>query len=187
MSMPDRFYIKTEGYPYFVTCTIVEWLPLFREQAYAQIILESLEYLRQKKNTQVNAFVIMPAHFHAVLWPQAEKRISDVLRDFKRFTSKSISRLGLERSHAHYIAKFITARQENRAQDVSSYQVWQEGSHPEILYTPGFAKQKLDYIHLNPVRAGLVETIDQWPYSSAKAYLLEEQTFPTVDLLEIKD
>jgi putative transposase len=44
----------------------------------------------------------------------------------------------------------------------------------------------MDYIHLNPVRAGLVETADEWPYSSARAYLLGEEMYPPIDLLIVR-
>ena len=84
-----------------------------------------------------------------------------------------------------FLKVFEKARIENRAQDVSKYQVWQEGSHPEAIFTEKFARQKMDYIHMNPVRAGLVETADQWLYSSARAYLLGQDTYPPTDLLII--
>ncbi len=83
------------------------------------------------------------------------------------------------------ILRFKNARKENRAQDVSTYQVWQEGSHPEAIFTEKFAKQKIDYIHLNPVRAGLVQAAHEWPFSSARAYYLGEETYPPTDLLMV--
>ena len=63
------------------------------------------------------------------------------------------------------------------------YQVWQEGSHPEAIFTEKFAKQKMDDIHMNPVKAGMVKVAQEWPYSSTRAYILGEETYPQVDLL----
>jgi len=184
--MANRYQILKDGsYPYFVTCTIVEWLPVFQEREYAQIILDSLQYIKIQKNTLLNAFVIMPTHLHAILWPQNNILLSDVLRDFKRFTSKSISLLATHRNEKKFLKTFMQARLENRAQNISKYQVWQEGSHPEILYTDKFAKQKLDYIHKNPIRANLVEIAEDWPYTSAGAYFSDMETYPQVDLLEV--
>ena len=69
--MPRSYRIvSSEGYAYFVTCTVVEHLPIFLHAAYRQIVLDSLAYLREHKHTQLNAFVIMSTHLHAVLWPQ---------------------------------------------------------------------------------------------------------------------
>ena len=185
--MTNRYQIFShDNFPYFVTCTIVDWLPIFHEKEYARIVLDSLEYIRANKGTAINAFVLMPSHLHAILWPENDISLSDILRDFKRFTSKAISALAVEKSHHQYLQQFMQARRENRAQDVSQYQVWQEGSHPEILYTEQFAQQKLDYVHKNPIRANLVEIAEDWPYTSAGAYFSDKETYPTIDLLVVK-
>jgi REP element-mobilizing transposase RayT len=107
------------------------------------------------------------------------------MRDIKRFTSRKISQLAEQQDAKQLLSAFRRARNKNRTQDFSTYQVWQEGSHPEAIFTEMFAQQKLDYIHLNPIRAGLVETADEWPFSSARAYLLGEETYPPIDLLFI--
>jgi REP element-mobilizing transposase RayT len=182
--MTNSYRVFTDkNYPYFVTWTIVDWLPIFAEAAYRQIILDSLNYLRTNKKTELNAYVIMSTHAHAILWPENGVNLSDVTRDFKRFTSRKISQHTEKQGDKETLAAFERARLGNRAQNVSTYQVWQEGSHPEAIFTEKFARQKLDYIHLNPIRAGLVKTADEWPYSSARAYLLGEETYPPTDLL----
>ena len=182
--MPNSYRIyNNKNYAYFVTWTVVEWLPLFTESKFCQIILDALAYLRFNKHTQLNAFVVMPTHIHAILWPNEGINLSDVTRDFKRFTSREISKEGKRSGSNQFIKVFENSRLANRAQDVSQYQVWQEGSHPEAIFTEKFAKQKIDYIHLNPVRAGLIKTAEEWPHSSARAYLLGEETYPPTDLL----
>ena len=161
----------------------VDWLPLFAEPEYRQIILDSLHYLRLAKQTQLNAFVVMSTHVHAVLWPDDGIHLSDVTRDFKRFTSRAISREAERQGKKEFLLTFKNARKANRGREVSIYQVWQEGSHPEAIFTEKFANQKIDYIHLNPVRAGIVNVAQEWPYSSARAYILGEETYPATDLL----
>lgn len=184
--MPNSYRIFTDkNYAYFVTWTVVDWLPLFAQPAYRQIVLDSLSYIRLNKCTQLNAFVVMSSHIHAILWPDDGINLSDVTRDFKRFTSREISKAAKQRSADEFMRVFENSRLANRAQDISQYQVWQEGSHPEAIFTEKFAKQKIDYIHLNPVRAGMVKTADEWPYSSARAYLLGEETCPPTDLLVV--
>ena len=185
--MTNAYRVFTDKhYPYFVTWTVVDWLPLFAEPAYRQIVLDSLNYLRTAKKTQLNAFVVMSTHIHAVLWPDDGINLSDVTRDFKRFTSRKITKEAERQGATKLILSFKNARKENRAQDVSNYQVWQEGSHPEAIFTERFAQQKIDYIHLNPIRAGMVKTADEWPYSSARAYLLGEETYPPTNLLIVR-
>src|SRR5690348_7838225 len=126
--MTNSYRVFTDKhYPYFVTWTLVEWLPLFQQIIYREIILDSLNYLRTNKETQLNAFVIMSTHLHAILWPNEGISLSDVTRDFKRFTSKEISKVAKQEDAKEYISAFEKARKDNRAQDVSKYQVWQEG------------------------------------------------------------
>lgn len=127
----------------------------------------------------------MSTHIHAILWPDDGMDLSDVTRDFKRFTSREISREAKRQGSDQLLRDFAESRLANRAQDVSQYQVWQEGSHPEAIFTEKFARQKMDYIHLNPVKAGMAKTADEWPYSSARAYLLGEETYPPTDLLVV--
>lgn len=182
MSGSYRVFTDT-NYAYFVTWTLIDWLHLFDKEPYRQLILDSLNFLRTEKKTQLNAFVVMSSHVHAVLWPELGINLSDVTRDFKRFTSRKISKEVERQNAVEILAVFEKARSANHAQAVSKYQVWQEGSHPEAIFTGKFARQKIDYIHMNPVKAGLVETPDQWLHSSAHAYMLGEETFPPTDLL----
>ncbi|MFH1265921.1 MAG: transposase [Planctomycetota bacterium] len=184
--MPRSYRIFSEDrYAYFVTCSVVNWLPLFVQESYRRIILDSLAYIREHKGTELNAFVVMPTHFHAVLWPQEGVNLSNVLRDLKRHTSRSISREAGRRGDHEYLHVFASARHGSRARDVSQYQVWQEGSHPEAIFSDDFARQKIEYIHNNLVKAELAGKPEDWLYSSARAYLSGQQTHPPTDILSL--
>ena len=81
--MPNSYRVFTDKYyAYFVTWTVVDWLPLFDGPAYRKIVLDSLNYLRTNKHSELNAFVVMSSHVHAVLWPDDGINLSDVTRDF---------------------------------------------------------------------------------------------------------
>jgi REP element-mobilizing transposase RayT len=125
----------------------------------------------------------LPSHLHAVLWPEEKINLSDDLRDFNRFTSRAISSQAILAKDTDLIKKFTSNREKHRSEDVSQFQVWQDGFHPEAIFTEDFARQKIDYIHMNPVKAGLVSRPEDWPLSSARAYLLGDVTFPPVELL----
>ncbi len=174
---------RDDDFAYFITCTVVDWISVFTVDSYCRIVLNSLAYVRANKKTQLNAYVLMPTHLHAVLWPEKGVSLSDILRDFKRFTSRAISREAERRGDCYLLQAFAEARQQGRAQVVSQYQVWQEGSHPEAIYTEKFANQKIEYIHANPVKAGLVSSPEDWQYSSARAYYLGEEVIPPVDII----
>jgi len=183
--LSSRNAYSKEHYAFFVTCPAVDWLPLFRNEPYRNIILDSLRYVSRHKLTELNAYVIMPTHLRAIFWPHQGVRIGDVFRDFKRFTSRAVSRLAQTRDEIDYLEVFRRARQAGRAQEISQYQVWQEGFHPEAIYSAGFARQKLEYLDNNPVTAGLVASPIEWPYSSARDYLLGEESVLPIRLLPL--
>ena len=110
-----------------------------------------------------------------------------MLRDFKRHTSRAISREAAKLGHNDYLQVFADARSSSgRTGRGSGYQVWQEGSHQEAIYDDDFARQKIEYIHHNPMTAGLVNKAEDWLYSSARAYLLGEPTHPVTDIMELR-
>ena len=174
--MPRSYRVVRDGtYAYFVTCSVVNWLPLFGNLCYRQIILDSLAYLREHKSIQINAFVVMATHLHAVLWPRNGIDVSDVLRDFKRHTSRAISREAAKQGHSAHLGRYLPPRDHRSGTSADEYPVWQDGSHPEAIFSDDFARQKIEYIHNNPVRAGLVSNAEDWAYSSARAYLRESR------------
>jgi REP element-mobilizing transposase RayT len=66
--MPNRYpVISSQNFAYFVTFTVVDWLPLFQQQGYRIIVLDSLAYVRSHKQVQLNAYVIMPTHIRCIL------------------------------------------------------------------------------------------------------------------------
>jgi REP element-mobilizing transposase RayT len=64
-------------------------------------------------------------------------------------------------------------------------QVWREGYHPEAIFTQKFFRQKLDYLHDNPVRKGFVDTPEHWLYSSARQYVNGDVGMMEIDMLAL--
>ncbi|MBM4067104.1 MAG: transposase, partial [Planctomycetes bacterium] len=67
----------------------------------------------------------------------------------------------------------------------SDYQVWQEGIHPQLILNEEMLMQKIEYIHYNPVRHGLVDAPEHWRYSSSRNYLLNDHSVIPVDELPL--
>ncbi len=155
---------------YFVTSTIVKWYPVFTKSSYFKIIIDSFEYCRKEKGLRVHAYVIMLNHIHLLVSmdTKAANNLSDVFRDFKRFTSKEMTRLLQEESKLGALDIFEKAAIE--ADRKNDFKVWQDGFHPKGIYDEKFGLQKLEYIHKNPVRKGYVLKPEYWFYSSASFY-----------------
>ena len=100
-----------------------------------------------------------------------------MLGDFKKFTSKQITKAITEHlgeSRKEWMLKIFKEAGERNSRN-SNYQFWQQDNQPKIIYTPDFAAQKLEYIHNNPVEAGIVEKGEEYIYSSARDYFYGKQ------------
>ena len=166
---------------YFCTDTIVGWQPVFTSPDFFEIIINSWKYCQTEKGLRVHGYVIMPTHVHSIL-SATDHNLSDILRDFKRFTSSKISE-HLEATYNERLLKYFSTSARRVARG-NLFKVWQSGSHPEAITTHDFFFQKLNYMHLNPVRKGYVDLPEHWRYSSARNYLLNDHSILVVDLVE---
>ena len=81
---------RITGEVYFVTVTVIDCVDIFSRPSYKHIIIESLEYCQEQKGLLIYAWVLMTNHLHMIVGSNRENKISDRLRDFKKFTSKEI-------------------------------------------------------------------------------------------------
>ena len=149
--MRNRYRANDENAAHFVTSTIVEWLPVFTTQACSDILVRSLEHCRAHKGLKIYGWVIMDNHFHAIV---SAPDISRTIADLKKFTAHAIlDQLKTEGREwlLNQLAYFCAAHK-----FASRHQVWQEGVHPQSIPTDEIMLQKLDYLHNNPVKRGLV-------------------------------
>ena len=179
-SKMKRYKVHRELYNlYFSTSTIVDWLPVFTTDSYFSIIVNSLKYCQSQKGLNIVAYVIMPEHIHLVTSNPEEGSLSDITRDLKRFTSKEITRQ-LERDNEVSLLN-VLQKSAAKGRGNTEYKVWQDGFHPEAIYSETFLNQKVEYIHYNPVRRGLVSRPEEWRYSSARNYTSHDETIIEVD------
>ena len=191
--MKEGYVIHDQTLPHFITATVVDWIDVFTRQAYRDIVIESLDYCIKNKGMILYGYVIMSNHIHLIIQSE-EGKLSDLIRDFKKFTAKSI----LEKiqnspeSRKEWMLQHfkLAAQTHNRNKD---YQFWQYGNHAEEIYSNEFMWSKLDYIHLNPVRSGLVSKASDYIYSSAGNYVnnsglltIEKADNPVIDVLNSK-
>jgi REP element-mobilizing transposase RayT len=149
---------------------VVEWVDIFTRQRYRNIVIDSLNFCIDNKGLEVYAYVIMSNHIH-ILARAANNDLSEVVRDFKRHTSRMIikSMLTEPESRAKWMLDiFKKAASEHSRNEL--YQVWTHENHAEEIYSPAFTLQKIKYIHDNPVRAGIVTKAEDYMYSSARNY-----------------
>ena len=163
-----HYQIVHEHALYFVTFSIVEWLPVFVAEEPCRIVTDSLNFCHQRKHLRVNAYVIMPTHLHAILFDGDfdTGRLRRTLTDLRKFTGRQLTDYC-----ASHTPAFIRTLQAAAGKD-RQHRFWQGGIHPEAIFSEAFWRQKVDYIHDNPRRKGLVVEAHHWRFSSA-AYWLE--------------
>jgi len=161
----SRYKIYDTREPYFLTCTVIRWIPLFTDSKLAAILLESWRFLQEKKRMEIFAYVIMENHLHLIAMADD---LSKEIGDFKSFTARSIIDELSSRNGSYWLKqlKLFKARHKKDRE----FQVWQEGSHPELIFNDEMMRQKIEYIHYNPVHRGYVDEPEDWRYSSARNY-----------------
>ncbi len=157
---------------YFITITTVKWVDLFTRQNHRNLIIDSLKHCQKQKGLEIYAWVLMPSHFHMICRATKEEfSLPDIMRDFKKFTSKAIIKLIKEEpeSRREWLLDIFSKACEHLKKE-QDYKVWQDGYHAKELFSNDFIYQKLNYIHQNPVEAGIVMKPEEYLYSSARNY-----------------
>ena len=154
----------------YFTATILDWQHLLKPDKYKDIIIQSLQFLVREKRVELNAFVIMSNHIHLIWQIQEGHKRENVQRDFLKYTSQIIKK-DLQFNHQNVLKVF-----EVNAKD-RKYQVWQRNLLSIDLWTKEVFIQKMEYIHNNPVTAGICIYPEQYKYSSAKFYETGEDEF----------
>jgi len=140
----------TEGeYCYFVTSGTQDWRPLFRDKRICQILVKNLRFYRDRMKFLLHGYVVMPDHVHLLVTPRQPPTISDIMRNLKSFTGKEVREaLGVRGP------------------------IWRRRFYDRVIRTEEQFRVALGYIHLNPVRAGLVQSARDYEFSS---YLFWEE------------
>jgi putative transposase len=179
------YKIRNQAAIHFITFAVVEWVDarpddsvgrVFTRKGYRDIVLESIRFCQTEKGLLLHCWCIMSNHLHLIVSAKNEN-LSDVLRDFKKFTSKQIiAAIGANKqeSRRNWMLRVFKEEGEKNSRN-SNYQFWRQDNQPQELYSSGFVVQKMNYIHNNPVEAGIVEKPEHYLYSSAKDYFFTKR------------
>ncbi|MCC6793831.1 MAG: transposase [Candidatus Hydrogenedentes bacterium] len=178
--MRSRYkFVETDAL-YFLTCTIVDWFPIFQSPPYLEIITNSLTFCRKNKGMRLYAYVIMENHLHLIA---GAPDLSRVIQDFKSYTAREILAVTESNNRTELLNKFMLRKKGYKEE--SRHQVWQEGAHPQIIRDDEVLNQKITYIHNNPVRRGYVDAPEHWRHSSARNYYLDDHSVLEIDPLPL--
>lgn len=167
MSSKYKFH-NTEGV-YFISFAVQGWVDVFTRNEYKDILIDNLAYCQEHKGLVIYAYCIMSNHVHLIIGAEKDNLLQNILRDYKKFTSKaiikSIRENPKESRKEWLLEQFRTSE---------GYTFWRSDNHPIELWSNKVIDEKLEYIHQNPVKEGIVFKAEDYVYSSAINYAGEK-------------
>ena len=142
----------------FVTTTVTDWVPLFTDESLATLALMQLQETASYFDASVAAYVLMPSHLHVLLGLPSVGGLSQLMQAFKGLSSRKIG---------EYLLQNVCVNSHR----IDGRRVWKPRFDDLIVWSEKQFKIKIEYIHNNPVKAGLVSNPTEYRYSSAQDWL----------------
>ncbi len=162
MTSNKDFFFSENNYCLFVTFSTANRINVFNHEEPRRIFYKSLLFCQKSMNLNLHAYVIMPDHIHLLVSDNNYDAVNlrRTLISLRNFTGRRIIK-NIDTLLPQYkpmtIAENINDRQRI---------IWIPGWHPVMISSEKFYRQKMAYIHNNPVKAGLVAKAEDWPHSS---------------------
>jgi REP element-mobilizing transposase RayT len=120
---------------------------------------------------EIFGWVLMHSHLHLICRVAEGYRLSNIFRDFKKYTSKKLVRPIEDEpeSRREWLLPLLKKYCAHLKRE-QEYKLWQDGNHAKVIYSAKFFYEKLNYIHQNPVQDMLVEKPEEYLLSSARNY-----------------
>jgi len=170
---------------YFVTSAAIQHSHLFKRDVMKQVIVDSWNYTQSEGWLTFYAYVIMPNHIHCIVRCQPDHPVMDVVRDFKKFTSKRIIGQYQAEGNERVLSFLQEAVRRPRKQ---TYAVWEDEYMARDIVSTRFLLQKMEYVHNNPIQPHwrLVDRAEDYEWSSARFYTCGEPVVvPVSDAREL--
>lgn len=159
------FSVSKNTQALYLTAVAKDRLPVFQSDAIKQITCAAMDEARKSCGFLLFAFVIMPDHLHVIT--DSPRVPSEVLRFIKGTIGHRVIAYLKEKNYESSLAKLRHGEQQRNYR----YSLWEHDSNVFQIHSEAMFMQKVNYIHLNPVRAGLVEQAKDYRWSSAQSWL----------------
>ncbi|MGE3466137.1 MAG: transposase [Pyrinomonadaceae bacterium] len=149
---------------YFFTSVTHHRLPIFRTDQLKEVLANAFDEARRSSGISIFSYVIMPEHFHIVT--DSKRSPSDSLRFLNGISARRVIDHLKENRHESSLEKLRQAKKKDGWQ----YSVWEHHSDKFLVTSESMFMQKVNYVHLNPVKDALVEHPDEYLYSSSRIW-----------------
>ena len=171
-----RYYGK--GDLHFVTFSCYRRLPLLASERARNLFVKELARVRAEYGFKLAGYVVMLNHVHLSMSEPEKGTPSTVLQMLKQRVSRKMRKRSRRTVDGQFELRFDEEGVELKA-------FWQERFYDFNVYKPGKVKEKLNYMHANPVIRGLVEHPKDWPWSSWSFYGKQEGGLIGIDPVEL--
>lgn len=158
------FYISKDNPCYYFTSVTNNRLSVFRTDKLKEITCKAINEARKSSEISIFAYVIMPNHFHIIT--DSKLKPSNILRYLNGVTARRVIDYLKENNFTSSLDKLKQFEKKRGYK----YSLWEHHSDTFTITSESMFMQKVNYIHLNPIRAGLVENMDDYLYSSARIW-----------------
>lgn len=176
-----RKALDEPGHAHFLTYSCLRCWPLLSSDRIRHWVVEGMEETRRRLDVALWAYVIMPEHVHLLLFPESECPMRRVLAALKRGVSKRARSYLIETGQHDWLER-LTIRHPSR----TVFRFWQPGGgYDHNIWKQRTLREVVGYIHANPVRRGLVESPEDWYWSSARFWTGEKSVPIAMDPVDV--
>jgi putative transposase len=173
MGLRGRLLLKDE-ICFFVTTTVMYHAKVFLNKSYCELLLRNIKHYQQRYRFDILGYVIMPSHFHWIVEVHSMfGSISDIMRDIKKYSAWDIMEAIERDGEINFTNLFTLSAEKFKSQ---RRKLWMSRFDDQVIQNEPMLLAKLDYIHNNPVKAGMIESPEEYLYSSARNYIKNDHS-----------
>ena len=179
--MPRQHHYSDGNHLDFITASTYRRVRLFDSPRFRSRFIETLDALRHEHDFRLVGYVLMPEHFHLLIWPSKAHNPSRIIGSLKQRTARHIIE-SLKRCEEPWCRRVLDKIVlPETVHDQSTYRVWQRSFYDFNVWSESKRLEKLEYMHGNPVKRGLAANPGDWPWSSWRFYHLGDGSVLVMD------
>lgn len=175
-----RYY--EESHLHYITCSTYRRSKVFDSDRFKFNFIETLRDLRIELFFKLVGYVLMPEHYHLLIWPCGGVDPTKIMKSLKERTAIFILDELRDNLQYAWCRKMLQRfKLPDTVHDHAKYRVWQRRFFDMNIWSEKKRLEKLDYMHANPVKRRLVDEPGQWPWSSWRFYYRGDASLLAMD------
>lgn len=182
MPMPAQRHHHAGNHLHFLTASTYRRARLFDSARFRQNFVRTLEEMRASLSFKITGYVLMPDHFHLLIWPSNEVNPSQIIQSLKERTAKFILKNLKENQQLPWCGRMLDRLTLPPSVHLHGpHRVWQRRFYDMNIWSEKKRVEKLNYMHSNPAKRGLVTQPGDWLWSSWRFYHLADASVLRMD------